>query len=163
MNNAQVQHQLDDCGDDLVQVATIVTGLGLGSSIVPYLTKYAVIRACGAIEQAFKTVIADHCSKRSKKQVKQFLTRKIRDCSANPSFDNLCRFLKDFDDGWNSDFKAKLNSEPNKSQLKDSLQSLVDARNDFAHGGDPSASLRNITQYFADSRRMIEIMDDVVN
>jgi len=163
MNNSQVQQQLDDCAVDLAQVATIVTGLGIGSNIVPYLTKYAIIRACGVIEQSFKSVIADHCSHRSKKQVKQFLTRRIRDGSANPSFDNMCRFLGDFDDDWKSEFKAKLAHESNKSQLLTSLQSLVDARNDFAHGGNPSASLGDVTRYFTDARRVIELMDQVVS
>jgi hypothetical protein len=163
MNNSQVQQQLDECAVDLVQVATIVTGLGIGSNIVPYLTKYALIRACGVIEQSFKAVIVDHCSRRSKKQVKQFLTRRIRDGSANPSFDNMCRFLGDFDDDWKCKFKEELALEPNKTQLMTSLQSLVDARNNFAHGGNPSASLGDVTRYFADARRIIEIMDQVVS
>ena len=163
MNNLQVQQQLDICAADLAQVTAIVTGLGIGSNIVPYLTKYALIRACGTIEQSFKTLIADYCATRSKKQVKRFLARRIRDCSANPSFDILCRFLGDFDDDWKSSFKGQLNNHPAGRQLRDSLQSLVDARNDFAHGGNPSASLTDVTKYFDDSRHVIEIMDSVVS
>lgn len=162
MNNNQVQHQLDSCAADLTQVATIVTGMEIGNAIVPYLTKFAIIRACGAIEQAFKAVIADYCSNQSKKQVKQFLARKVRDSSANPSFSTLCRFLGDFDEQWKAAFKATLDQLPNKSQLIDSLQSLVDARNDFAHGGNPSASIGDVSRYFTDSRRVIEVMDQVI-
>ena len=162
MNNIQVLQQLDNCAADLTQVTTIVTGLGMSNNIVPYLTKYAVIRACGTIEQAFKTVIADYCERRSKKQVKQFLTRKVRDSSANPSYSTLCNFLGNFDEQWKLAFKAGVDGEINKGQLMDSLQSLVDARNDFAHGGNPSASLGDVNRYFVDSRRIIEIMDAVV-
>lgn len=36
-------------------------------------------------------------------------------------------------------FKTKIDDEPSKANLLTSLQSLVDARNDFAHGGIPSS------------------------
>lgn len=39
------------------------------------------------------------------------------------------------------------------------LQSLVDARNDFAHGGNPSASIGDVIIYYQHSRTVIEKMD----
>lgn len=163
MNNLNVQQVLDDCSTELSHVKSLVDGLGITSSIVPYLTKYALIKASGSIEQAFKTVIADFCSRRSKKQVKRFLRKRIREGSANPSYDNMCGFLDSFDKNWQVDFKAKVGSEPNKAVLLNSLQSLVDARNEFAHGGSPKASISDILDYFDHARRLIEIMDDIVS
>ncbi len=43
-----------------------------------------------------------------------------------------------------------------------SLQSLVDARNDFSHGGNPTISLADVVSYYAHAKRIIEIMDAVV-
>ncbi|WP_428034831.1 HEPN domain-containing protein [Amphritea sp.] len=162
MNNTDVDQQLTICQTELASIQGIITGLGLTSNIVPYLTKYSVIRACGTIENAFKTVIADYIEHRSKKQVKRFISKRIREGSANPSFDMICRFLGEFDENWKSEFKTKLNMEPNKQSLTDSLQSLVDARNDFAHGGNPGASITDVITYFGNARRIIEIMDDVI-
>ena len=162
MNNAEVAQLLDDCKVELDHVKTLVDGLGPASTIGPYLSRYAVIRACGAVETGFKAVIADFCSWRSKRQVKRFLARRIRDGSANPSFELMCKFLNDFDDGWKKSFKTRVNAEPTKNQLLTSLQSLVDARNDFAHGGHPIVTISDVLKYFQDSRRILEIMDDVV-
>lgn len=162
MNNNDVQQDLDRCRTELDHVRTLVGGLGVTSNIVPYLTKYAVVRACGAIEMAFKSVIADYCEHRSKKQVKRFLARRVREGSANPSFDMICRLLHDFDEDWKTAFKTQVDAEVNKTHLLTSLQSLVDARNDFAHGGDPSSSLADVITYFEHARRIIEIMDRVV-
>lgn len=162
MNNADVQLELTNCAAELAHVKTLVDGLGITSTIVPYLTKYAVIKACGSIELSFKAIIADYCSHRSKKQVKRFLTRRIREGSANPSFDNFCKFLLDFDEDWKKAFKAQIDLEPNKANLLTSLQSLVDARNDFAHGGNPSASITDVLVYFNHATRIVEIMDSVV-
>jgi hypothetical protein len=162
MRNLDVQRELDNCWTELNQVTALVGGLGITSHITPYLTKYSLIRACGSIELSFKTIIADYCAHRSKKQVKRFLTQKVRDASANPSYDNMCKFLHDFDSDWKKIFKNRIKSRPDKSQLLLSLQSLVDARNDFAHGGNPTASIGDVVTYFGHARQLIEIMDDIV-
>jgi len=159
MTNKEVEKLLDDCSSELSQVKTLIDGLGVASSIAPYLTKYSVIRACGSIEQAFKSIICDFCSRRSKKQLKRYLGRRVRDSSMNPSFSNICGLLKDFDEGWLAQFKASVNSSPEKDVWMTSLQSLVDARNDFAHGGNPSASIGDVTTYYQRSRAIIEVLD----
>lgn len=162
MNNADVHQELVACEFELNDVQGIINTLGVTSSAVPYLTKYAVVRACGAIEVSFKAVIADYCSHRSKKQVKRFIDRRIREGSANPTIENMHRFLVDFDAGWKTAFKEALELEPNKAKLMTSLQSLVDARNDFAHGGNPTTSMVDVITYFGHAKRVIEIMDSVV-
>lgn len=162
MNNPEVQRLLDDCSVELSHVSTLIGSLGVASSIAPYLNKYALIRACGSIEQAFKSIICDYCSRRSKKQVKRFLGQRVRESSMNPSYANICKLLKDFDEDWHSEFKACINSAPNKSVLMTSLTSLVDARNDFAHGGNPSSSIGDVTTYFRNCRAVIEALDSKV-
>ena len=57
---------------------------------------------------------------------------------------------------------AVMDAEPNKANLLTSLQSLVDARNDFAHGGNPNATISDVLTYFTHARRIMEIMDDVI-
>lgn len=162
MNNQNALLELNGCATELTHVKTLIDGLGITSSIVPYLTKYSVVRACGSIEQSFKTVIADYVSNRGKQQIKRFIKLKVREGSANPSYNNMCKFLGDFDDTWKSSFKTTIDAEANKAILMTSLQSLVDARNTFAHGGSPSASIDDVIRYFNDAKRFIEIMDSIV-
>jgi len=83
MNNSSVKKSLDDSALDLKQAKCIIDTLGYSSSVVPYLSKYAIIKACGTIEQAFKNIVYDYCSHKSKKQVKQYLSKKILDSPAN--------------------------------------------------------------------------------
>lgn len=162
MNNSEVQREIDECWRELNHVKSLIDGLGPTSNITPFLTKYTIIRACGSIEYSFKSIIADHCERRSKKQVKRFISRRVREGSANPSYDMICKFLHDFDSDWKKEFKKRINDEPNKTYLLTSLQSLVDARNDFAHGGNPSASISDIIDYFRHAKRIIEILDEIV-
>ena len=163
MNNADVQRMLDECSSELLQVKTLIDSIGVASSIAPYLTKYALIRACGSIEQAFKSIICDFCSRRSKKQVKRFLENRVRESSMNPSYSNICKLLKSFDEDWSDAFQSSVNSSTDKAAWIMSLTSLVDARNDFAHGGNPSPSIGDVTSYFLHSRAVIELLDSKVN
>ena len=162
MNNVEVQKLLDDCASELSHVKIIIDGLGVASNIAPYLTKYSLIRACGTIEQAFKSIICDFCSRRSKKQIKRFLEQHVRDSSLNPSYSNICKLLKEFDEDWWKQFKTSINNSPDKTAWTTSLQSLVDARNNFAHGGNPSASIGDVIIYYQHSRSVIEELDSNV-
>lgn len=163
MNNSSVESELINCKNELDQIHSQIIDLGLTSSITPYLSKYAIIRGCGAIEAAFKSLIADRVSRRVNIQVKKFLRKRVREGSANPSFCNICNFLVDFDEQWKAEFKTQIAMDPNGPALRTSLQSLVDARNDFAHGGSPTVSITDILRYFEDARRVVEILDIVIN
>lgn len=162
MNNNDVLLVLDECQADLDKVMGIIDSLGQTSNIVPYLTKYAIIKACGTIEVAWKGIIADHCSKRSKKQVKTFIDFKVRDSSRNPSYSNICALLQEFDGDWKESFKQTLDAHSDKSEALTSLSSLVDARNDFAHGGNPTLTIHDVIKYYRYSRIVIEIVDSIV-
>ena len=163
MNNADVEKVLNDSYDDLQRVKAIIDSLGMSSKIVPYLNNYAIIKACGTMEVAFKTIITDYCSNRSKKQVKEFLTKKIRDNSMNPSYNNILRTLGDFDDAWKKQFKDNVNAHIQKDIIFTSIDSLVDARNSFAHGGNPSLSINDTITYYLHFRKAIELLDIIVS
>lgn len=162
MNNNEVLLLLDECQDDLDKVGTIIDSLGQTSSVVPYLSKYAIIKACGTIEVAYKTIIADNCSKRTKKQVKTFIDNKVRDSSHNPSYTNICNLLDEFDSDWKDNFKQQVQIHTDRDEILTSLSSLVAARNEFAHGGNPTITISDVIRYYRFCRIVIEIIDNVV-
>lgn len=163
MNNIYVDKIITDCAEDLDLADTILLGLGPTSNISPYLNKYSIIRACGCIEICFKTIISDFCNKRSKKQLKQFINGKIRDSSINPRYDNICKTLRVFDEEWYKNFKDKINCHTDRTMILTSLESLNDARNEFAHGGNPTTTLKDTKNYFKQATKIIEILDNIVN
>lgn len=162
MNNHDVEKTLRECHDELSQIFTLIDSLGNTSNAVPHLTKYAIIKSCGTIELAYKSIIADYCSYQGKTQVKHYLTQKIRKGSFNPSYQNIIRMLKDFDDNWKRTFQQKINKDADKNKLLVSLSSLVNARNEFAHGGNPTLTMKDVMTYFSYSKKMMELLDDVV-
>jgi hypothetical protein len=162
MNNSNAQQSIDVCRDDLQRIFHLIEGLGHLSPIVPFLTNYSIVRACGTIEFCFKTIISDLHAGHSP-QIQNYVDNTIRNTSMNPSRDNIYKTLRRFDDEWNRKFKEKLNSHPNSERLKSSIDSLNNSRNSFAHGDNPSSSFENIQDYFNDCVSILEMLDEVIN
>lgn len=162
MNNKEVEKNLRICEEDLKAIDAIHKIVGIDSPIMLYLTRYAIIKSCGTIEFAYKNLIAEFCENSQSLQVKNFINNKVRNNSNNPTLDNIYRLLTDFDETWLKKFKERIDVMVNKERILFSLKSLNDARNDFAHGGNPSASFEDIGKYFQDSKQIILILDDIV-
>lgn len=162
MNNQNAQSSIDSCIEELDRIETLIENLlGHTSPIIPYLTKYAIVRTCGTIEYCFKTIIADLHT--GSPQVMNYIDSTIRSSSMNPSISNICSTLKKFDEDWNNSFTGKIRDHEHPQRLRDSIESLNSARNSFAHGGTPSSSFENVRDYFNDTVIIIEMLDEVVN
>jgi hypothetical protein len=162
MNNENAQASIAVCKAELQRIFHLIEGLGHMSPVVPFLTNYSIVRACGTVEFCFKTIISDLHAGHSP-QVQNYVDNTIRNSSMNPSRDNISKTLRRFDEGWNTKFKDKLNTHEHSARLKSSIDSLNTARNSFAHGETPSSSFENIKNYFSDSVIILEILDEVVN
>jgi RiboL-PSP-HEPN len=163
IKNKSVSERIELCIDEFSKISSIIDGIGSISHPVPYLTRYAIIRACGAIEYGFKTIISDvNCDGQSD-QVKRFVDQKFRYSSMNPSYSNICKSLSIFDENWVTKFKEELNNKTDKARILDSLESLNDARNAFAHGGSPSTTFLNIKNYFSDCVRVLESIEIAIS
>lgn len=162
MNNTEVDAILDDCARELDNIKALLVGLGDAANPTPYVKKYAVIRATGSIEVSFKQLIADKVDEGSHSQIKNFIRRKIRDSSANPSLGVIESLLVEFDQRWKDKFDELL-ALADKPVLKGSLTELVRARNAFAHGGAPETGIETTIECFGNARKVLTILDEVLN
>lgn len=162
MNNNEVLQILDECADELASINALLVGLGDGANPTPYVKKYAVIRATGAIEVSFKQIIADKVDDGCNIQVKNFVRKKVRESSFNPKFGLIENLLIEFDQRWKEKFDELLALE-DKPALKGALTELVNARNEFAHGGNPDVDIAQTISCFENGRRVLNILDEVVN
>lgn len=163
ISNGSVSERIESCLDEFFKINSIIDGMGAMSHPVPYLTRYSIVRACGAIEFGFKTIISDVNSESQSSQVKNFIDKKFRNSSINPSYSNICSSLASFDSSWSQNFKSEMAGKEHKSRIMDSLDSLNQARNAFAHGGSPSTSFSNVEKYFEDSVVVLECIERAIN
>lgn len=162
MTNNDVSQILSDCSRELESIRALLVGLGNGANPTPYVKKYAVIRATGAIEVGFKQIIADKVDDGCNLQVKNFIKKKVRDSSFNPKFGMIENLLTEFDQRWKDKFDELLSLE-DKPALKGALTELVNARNEFAHGGNPDVDIEKTIAFFENGKKVLKILDEVVN
>lgn len=163
ISNSSVAEKIDSCLDEFNKIRHIIEGMGSMSHPVPYLTRYSIIRACGTIEYGFKTIISDLNSDGQTSQIKNFIDKKFRNSSMNPSYSNIINSLRGFDDEWPTKFKEEMNDLENHTRIRSSLDSLNQARNAFAHGGSPSTSFTNVERYFYDSIKVLETIEKTIS
>lgn len=159
MNNQDVQTLIEECESDFERIEKIIDVLLSTNPAVPYLTKYGIIKACGTLEQAFKVMISDFSCIGQSSQVKKFIDISFRESSINPNLDNIHKSLKKFDEQWNDNFKSLLNTDVEITKIRSSIASLNNARNLFAHGGNPTVTFNDVVDYFGDAKKILNYLD----
>ena len=150
---------LKDCKNELDDINSIIQRQGPFHKTTPYLIRYSIIRACGTIEVAFKSIVSDYFNKSKIPQIHNYLDKTVRNNSRNPSYENMCSLLKNFDATWHAEFKRKIKSHRDKSRLLSSLDSLNLARNEFAHGKVSfTISINQVINYYDDTVELLKVM-----
>lgn len=162
MNNNEVELKIQSCVDELNIIKELIDKNKFQSS-VQYLSKYALIKACGTIEQAYKSLIYDYTTTCENGKVINYIFKKVKESSMNPNYNNMVSLLKSFDEEWSNKFKKQIKEKENVEMIKYSLESLNNSRNQFAHGGNPIISIDDVIKYFKDSIEIIEIYDNIIS
>ncbi len=148
---------ISDCQNELIDIQNYIASNPF-NSMVKYLVSYAVIKSCGTIEIVFKDIIYQHLIQNANPEAISFFTKNIKESSSNPKTDRICRTLKQLNEKWNSSFKTQINSSPDKNMLN----SLVDLRNQLAHGNSISASINDVINQFNAGCNILNILDSIV-
>ena len=124
-----------------------------------YLISYAVVKASGTIETVFKQIIFDFLVFNARQETSKYLEKMILDSSSNPKTGNMSNILQNISSEKRNIFDQKVK----ESDKKDKLNSLVQLRNDLAHGGNINISIDTIITYYDAGRSILDILDDTIN
>lgn len=157
---AELATKLDDCIDEL-QIIKKRIDKNQFDDMVMFLQRYAIIKACGTVETVVKNMIADHVDAGTSTELQNYISYRVRDSSTNPTTGNISNLLGEFSSSvWKTNFDEKVKQHVNE---KTSLNSLVQLRNDFAHGQSPNTTINTIIKYFKDARVIITLVDETMN
>lgn len=160
MVNKDAQEALSECWKDVKKVRLAICDSTKSSA--RHLTLYALIRCCGTIETTFKSIVADYACKSTCARTTAYIDKFIRNSSKNPTIDNINTLLKSFDKQWNTDLKSKIKGDPKGRQIKDSLKTLTDSRNAFAHGMNVNITLSDVRKHYRNACRLIFHIDTII-
>lgn len=154
---AENTRRLDDCKLELDNIRVWINSNPLHSN-VRYLVSYAVVKASGTIEIVLKSMVYDYLAEGAKIPTQAYLTKMIVDSSCNPNTHNISRMLEQID----ATKKTSFESEIKGSAQKGDLNSLVNLRNDIAHGRVISVTIGTVISYFESGRYILEKLEQVL-
>lgn len=124
-----------------------------------YLIAYSVIKASGSIEVVFKQIVYDYLTREAGEKTATYIEKMILDSSCNPNTGNMSNLLQNISSEWKEQFDALVKESGKKSKIN----SLVQLRNDFAHGDNITVSIDTVISYFDAAKDILNILDTVVN
>lgn len=129
----------------------------IGFSGDPYvkslLTYYCCVRVSGFVENCVRIILASYSTPRTQDHVRTFVEGKL-DRFPNPTFDQICKAIADFNDQWNHDFKTRI-----PTAVRESLRSINVNRNQIAHGGTSTITIGQLQGYYHDAIFLIEQLE----
>lgn len=155
--NGRYNDMIKDTEAELNSIRQWINAGNQFDSKTRYLVSYSVIKASGTVEVIFKNIIYDYLIINANDKTKMYLEKMIVDSSCNPNTGNMSNMLQNISSVWKESFDHLVK----ESGHKDKLNSLVQLRNDFAHGESISASIDTIIKYFKSAVEILKILDIV--
>lgn len=156
MNDEHIR-TLSDCDDELHKIKKWIDKNPLDTN-VRFLVAYAVVKASGTVELVFKSNLHIFLAEDCKGETRTFLEKNIIDLSCNPSTGNMEHLLEQIDTARKELFSLRIKN----TQEKMDLNSLVELRNDIAHGRSISVSINTVQRYFESGKAILNKLDAVL-
>lgn len=155
--NGDYERELNDCKIELEKIEHWINLNKLDSN-VKYLVAYSVIKATASIEVILKKMVFEYLAQGVIDDTKKYLSNMIIESSCNPGPGNIGRILEQINGQLKRDFDENLKG----TQQKGDLTSLVNLRNDFAHGRDVTASINTVVRYFNSGKWVLGVLDSIL-
>ena len=151
MNNPKLLQEKQKVDDLFIQIQ----GFSGDAYYQSLMTYYLCIRVSGFIENCVRIILAEYSLPRAQGTVGVYVTNTLMKLP-NPTFHNLCRLAAQFDDQWRKSFKAAATQ-----QARQSLKSINLNRNNLAHGGNSTMTLRELAGYYHDVLALVDELERV--
>lgn len=130
-----------------------ISGFAGDPYVKSLLTYYLCVRVSGFLENCVRIILIDYSAPRTQDHVRTFVQGKLNRFP-NPTFEQICKAVAEFNDQWNTSFKAGITP-----QVRESLKSINVNRNQIAHGGTSTITVGQLQLYYQDAVFLIEQLE----
>jgi len=154
--NGEIQDILDECDSELKTISSWIEKNKLDTK-VRFLVQYAVIKVCGSIERAFKIMIYTKLTDNCPEETKIFLQKQILDSPVNPSTGKIQKMFENINSKWSKTFLETV-----KEIDKGNLNSLVNLRNEIAHGANITSTISTVVDYYNSGKYVLSVIAGIL-
>lgn len=149
-----------DCLSTLREMRNLLRRVSGTDPLHRHITRYVVVVCSGAIEREYKSIIADFVSMGCSIQLNNYIDLAIRQSPTNPYSDSIKKTLKKFDETWASQYGQLLNASSPRNLS--ALKSLVEDRNQVAHGHQISTTFTDVLEFYCRARNVVGLLERVL-
>ena len=131
------------------QISNLSDDIYLQSNLV----KLACVLVCGFIEVSLRDILQEYTRTRASAEVGKYVSRQL-ERFRNPNMEPILQLVGAFSPDW----RMSMESE-SQGKLKLQVDSLVNDRNQIAHGRDVRLSYAELQEYYQSALDVIELVE----
>jgi len=121
--------------------------------------KYLCIRVSGFLEVAVSTIYKNYAKNKAAPFVVNYVDKQLSSFQ-NPNMEKILKITRAFNPDWAKEIEIEL---INNSEIKDSIDSIVDVRNKIAHGENVGITYARIKRYYEVALKFVEFLENQCN
>lgn len=133
---------------------TKVSSLDSDLEMQSHWARYLCIRVSGFLEVAVSTIYKKYAKEKAHSFVANYVEKQLS--IQNPKMEKILNITKSFNPEWAKEIELELR---NNSEIKDSIDSIVDVRNKIAHGEDVGITYTRIKRYYEVALKLVEFLE----
>ena len=153
----QIERQTERIEKLYEQARNLGASTEIDDEIKSHFVKYLCIQTSSYIDGAVKTVLREYTQASAEAYIANFVSSFLKR-TPNPSKDYISKLLARFNKEWGVSFRRRTHE-----RIGPSLDSIVNNRNQIAHGKDVDLTLRQLEKYYDDAKEVINIVDNICN
>lgn len=146
------KRQLDDL---FTKVSTLDSDLEMQS----HWARYLCIRVSGFLEVAVSIIYKKYAKDKAHPFVVNYVEKQLSSFQ-NPKMEKILNITRSFNPKWAEELELELG---NNSEIKDSIDSIVDVRNKIAHGENVGITYTRIKRYYEIAFELVEFLEKQCN
>jgi hypothetical protein len=121
-----------------------------------YWTQFLCVRASGFIENSIRNIFGEYARTHADTYVANYVRREL-DSFQNAKSDKILQLTSTFNPEWRTQLEVYI-----KDKRKDAIDSIVNNRNQIAHGRSVGISYHILNDYFRSSVEVVEYIDQLL-
>jgi hypothetical protein len=142
---------------DSLQAKAKIEPVCLDTELQSQIARFLCVLSSGLMEQALIMILTEYAQKRCHADVSRYVSASLSRIR-NAKFEDVLIVLRHFSPDWREHFEKKTAPE-----IKDAIDSIVNNRNQIAHGAQTGISLVTFMEYYKRLKAFIVELDAFVS
>lgn len=139
--------------EENIEIAERVNNLKFASMLSGYLVVYI----SGIYEDCIEYLFIQRAGINNDEEIKNFVKTLIDHHFRNPNYENIKKMVKALDPRYKDIFYEKINNENVVA-----LNSIINNKNNIAHGKSSNATIREIKNYHKNTLKIFEVLEEIL-